>query len=45
MGVYLYTVPPMTYIIAAFYLGETISVSLIVGSIIVFAGVYLTEKG
>ena len=45
VGVYLYTVPPMTYIIAAFYLGETISISLIVGSIIVFAGVYLTEKG
>ena len=45
VGVYLYTVPPMTYIIAAFYLGETISMSLIIGSIIVFAGVYLTEKG
>ncbi len=45
VGVYLYTVPPMTYIIAAFYLGESISISLLIGSIIVFAGVYLTEKG
>ncbi|MCP4152891.1 MAG: DMT family transporter [bacterium] len=45
VGVYLYTVPPMTYIIAFFYLGEAIGLNLLVGSVIVMAGVYLTEKG
>lgn len=45
VGVFLYTIPPMTYIIAAFYLGETIGLSLILGSVIVMAGVYITEKG
>lgn len=44
-GVYLYTIPPMTYIIAALYLKETISLSLILGSLVVLAGVYVTEKG
>ncbi|MCP5106019.1 MAG: DMT family transporter [bacterium] len=45
VGVYLYTIPPMTYIIAALYLQEAIGISLIVGSVIVMTGVYLTEKG
>lgn len=44
-GVYLYTIPPMTYIIAAFYLKETITFNLLLGSLIVFLGVYVTEKG
>ena len=45
VGVYLYTIPPMTYIIAALVLGETITLNLILGSLVVMAGVYLTEKG
>jgi len=45
VGVYLYTIPPMTYIVAALYLKETIGLSLLLGSVIVMAGVYLTEKG
>ncbi|MFH1018566.1 MAG: DMT family transporter [Pseudomonadota bacterium] len=45
VGVYLYTVPPMTAVVAAFYLGETIGVNLILGSALVFGGVYLTDRG
>jgi drug/metabolite transporter (DMT)-like permease len=45
VGVYLYTIPPMTYIVAGLYLGETIGLNLLLGSVIVMAGVYLTEKG
>lgn len=45
VGVYLYTIPPMTYIIASFYLGETIGANLIIGSLLVLAGVYITENG
>ncbi len=45
VGVYLYTIPPMTYMIAAFYLKETISLNLIFGSLVVLVGVYITEKG
>jgi drug/metabolite transporter (DMT)-like permease len=45
VGVYLYTIPPMTYIIAAFYLGENIGLNLIIGSVFVLAGVYITENG
>ncbi len=45
VGVYLYTIPPMTYIIASIYPGEAIGWNLLLGSIIVTAGVYITEKG
>ncbi|MCP4217547.1 MAG: DMT family transporter [bacterium] len=45
VGVYLYTIPPMNYVIAALFLGESIGLNLLLGSAIVFAGVYLTEKG
>lgn len=45
VGVYLYTIPPMTYLAAAFYLGEPIGLNLIGGSFLILAGVYLTEKG
>jgi len=45
VGVYLYTIPPMTYIIASFYLGEKIGANLIIGSFFVLAGVYITENG
>ncbi len=45
VGVYLYTIPPMTYVFAAFYLGEPVTLGLLIGSVIVLGGVYLTEKG
>lgn len=45
VGVYMYTIPPMSYIMAAVVLNETIGINLIIGSLIVLAGVYLTEKG
>ena len=45
VGVYLYTIPPMNYVISALYLGETIGLNLILGSVIVLTGVYITEKG
>ena len=45
VGVYLYTIPPMTYIIASIYLGESIGANLVIGSLLVFAGVYITENG
>ncbi|MDP3282805.1 MAG: DMT family transporter, partial [Desulfobacterales bacterium] len=45
VGVYLYTIPPMTYIIASFYLGEKVGANLIIGSLFVLAGVYITENG
>jgi len=35
----------MTYIIASFYLGEKIGANLIIGSLFVLAGVYITENG
>ncbi|MEN8154484.1 MAG: DMT family transporter [Acidobacteriota bacterium] len=45
VGVYLYTIPPMTQVIAFIFLNESIGASLIGGSLIVLSGVYLTEKG
>jgi drug/metabolite transporter (DMT)-like permease len=45
VGVYMYTIPPMSYTMAALVLNETIGINLIIGSLIVLAGVYLTEKG
>jgi drug/metabolite transporter (DMT)-like permease len=45
VGVYLYSIPPMTYIIAGIYLNEIIGLNLIFGSCIVLIGIYLTEKG
>lgn len=45
VAVYLYTIPPMTYLAAALYLGERIGLNLIGGSILILGGVYLTEKG
>lgn len=45
VGVYLYTIPPMNYVISALYLGEVIGLNLLIGSAVVFTGVYLTEKG
>lgn len=45
VGIYFYTIPPMTYLAAALYLGEKIGPNLLLGSILVLAGVYLTERG
>jgi drug/metabolite transporter (DMT)-like permease len=45
VGVYMYTIPPMTYIIAVIVLKELITRELIFGSLVVLAGVYITEKG
>jgi drug/metabolite transporter (DMT)-like permease len=45
VGIYLYTIPPMTYAAAALYLGERLGANLLVGSALVLLGVYLTERG
>jgi len=45
VGVYLYTIPPMTAVFAALMLGEHITMNLVVGSLLVMAGVILTERG
>jgi drug/metabolite transporter (DMT)-like permease len=45
VGVYLYAIPPTTQIFAAVFIGEIIGLTLIIGSIAVLFGVYLTEKG
>lgn len=45
VGVYLYTIPPMTAVIACFYLGESLGPNFFVGSFLVFCGVCLTERG
>ncbi len=44
VGVYLYTIPPMTAVVAALYLGERLGVDFVAGSLLVFAGVWLTES-
>lgn len=44
VGVYLYTIPPMTYGVAALVLGEPITSGLVIGSGFILAGVYITEK-
>ena len=45
VGVYLYAIPPVTAVVAAFYLGETISLNLVIGAVLVIGGVALTERG
>jgi drug/metabolite transporter (DMT)-like permease len=45
VGVYLYTIPPMTAVVAALYLGEVITLNLVIGAILVIGGVALTERG
>ncbi|HOX07005.1 MAG TPA: DMT family transporter [Planctomycetota bacterium] len=44
-GVYLYTIPPMTYAASWLALDERIGPGLIAGSLLVAAGVWLTGKG
>jgi len=45
VGVYLYTIPPMTAVVASLYLGETITANLMIGAVLVIGGVALTERG
>lgn len=45
VGVYLYTIPLMTYLTAWLYLGEAIGWNLLAGLLLVLSGVYLTERG
>jgi len=45
VGVYLYTIPPITSVIAFLILKEPIGYSMIVGSGLVLFGVYITERG
>ncbi len=45
VGVYLYTIPPLTAAVAAVVLHEAITVNLLVGTVLVIAGVALTERG
>jgi len=45
VAVYLYTIPPMTYIFATLILKESITVGLIQGTLIVMGGVYITQRG
>lgn len=45
VGVYLYTIPLMTYLVAWLYLGEHIGWNLAAASVLVLSGVYLTERG
>jgi len=45
VGVYLYAIPPLTYIFAALLLHEHIGINLIIGSLLVLAGVYVTDRG
>ena len=45
VGVYLYTIPPMTAVVALLYLGEALTLYLASGAALVLAGVALTERG
>lgn len=45
VGLYLYSIPPMTAIVAMLFLGERLDVLFFVGAALVFAGVALTERG
>jgi len=45
VGVYLYAIPPMTAVAAAIVLGEPITLGLVIGTMLVIAGVALTERG
>jgi drug/metabolite transporter (DMT)-like permease len=45
VGVYLYAIPPMTAVAAAVVLAEPITLGLVVGTVLVIAGVALTERG
>jgi drug/metabolite transporter (DMT)-like permease len=44
VGVYLYTLPPMTAVISAFYLGEKLTWTFVIGAALVFTGLFITER-
>ena len=44
VGVYLYAIPPLTYIMSGLFLRETIGLNLLIGSLFVLGGVYLTDQ-
>lgn len=44
VGVYLYTIPPMTAVVAHFYLGEELGLRFFAGAALVLVGVHLTES-
>lgn len=45
VGVYLYAISPMTAVVASLHLGETITLNLVLGAVLVIGGVALTERG
>jgi drug/metabolite transporter (DMT)-like permease len=45
VGVYLYSIPPMTAVAAAAVLHEPITPGLVLGTVLVISGVALTERG
>jgi drug/metabolite transporter (DMT)-like permease len=45
VGVYLYSIPPLTAVAAALALDEPITLGLVAGTALVIAGVALTERG
>ena len=45
VGVYLYTIPPMTAALAYLFRNESLGVEFVVGSLFVLCGVWLTESG
>lgn len=45
VGVYLYTIPPMTTAVASMTLHEPVGLNFVVGSLLVLSGVWLTERG
>lgn len=45
VGVYLYSIPPMTAVAASLILDEPITLGLVLGTVLVIAGVALTERG
>lgn len=45
VGAYLYSIPPMTAVVARTVLDEPITLGLVVGTVLVIAGVALTERG
>jgi drug/metabolite transporter (DMT)-like permease len=45
VGVYLYAIPPMTAVAASLVLSEPITLGLVAGTVLVIAGVALTERG
>jgi len=45
VGVFMYTVPLITYIVATLFLGERAGLFLLLGSVLIISGVYITERG